>query len=226
MAAGQNRNVLQHGLPTIPESGRLHRGDIQGATELVHHQGGERLAFHLLGDDHERLAHLSHLLQEGQQVLHAADFLFVDQQHGFFNGGFHPLGIGDEVRGDIPPVELHALDDIQRGGHGFRFLDRNDAVLADLFHRFGNQVADRRVVVGGNGADLGDFFLRLAGSAELLEFFNHQLDGPIDPSFDLHRVAAGRNVLRALAVDRLRKNCRGSRPVAGHIAGLAGHFAD
>src|SRR5437899_4377541 len=28
--------------------------------------------------------------------------------------------IGDEVRGDIPPVELHALDDIQRGGHGFR----------------------------------------------------------------------------------------------------------
>jgi hypothetical protein len=44
-------------------------------------------------------------------------------------------------------------------------LDRDDAVLADLLHRLGDEVADLGVVVGGDGADLGD--LLLAGRRDL-----------------------------------------------------------
>ena len=36
------------------------------------------------------------------------------------------------------------------------FLDGDGAVLADLVHRVGDDVADFRVPVGGNGGDLRD----------------------------------------------------------------------
>ncbi len=37
-------------------------------------------------------------------------FLSVIRMYGFVDHGFHPLGIGDEVGGDVAAVELHALD--------------------------------------------------------------------------------------------------------------------
>ena len=51
--------------------------------------------------------------------------------------------------------------DVQGGRHGLGFLNRDDAILADLLHRLGDEFADRLVVVRGDGADLGDLFLVL-----------------------------------------------------------------
>ena len=82
----------------------------------------------------------------------------MDQDDGVFENGFHALGIGDEVGREVAAVELHAFDDFQLGLHRLGFFDGDDAVFADLLHGFGNDVADGLVVVGRDGADLGDHF--------------------------------------------------------------------
>ena len=54
LAAGQDRDVLEHGLAAIAEAGGLDGQDVDGAAQLVHHQGRQRLAIHVLGDDQQR----------------------------------------------------------------------------------------------------------------------------------------------------------------------------
>ena len=60
----------------------LHGAGVERATQLIHNEGGERFAFHFLGDDQERLAGTSDLLEHGQQVLHVADLLLMNQGVG------------------------------------------------------------------------------------------------------------------------------------------------
>ncbi len=105
-----------------------------------------------------------------------------------------------------------------------RFFDRDHAVLADLLHRVGDDVADGLIAVGRNGADLRD---HLAGNRlrELLHFFDGHFDGLLDAALQRHRVRAGRNGLHAFAEDRLRQNGGGGGAVAGHVGGLRRHFA-
>src|SRR4051812_43033873 len=43
-AAREDRDVLQHGLATITEAGRLHGGDLEDAADVVHDQRGKGLA--------------------------------------------------------------------------------------------------------------------------------------------------------------------------------------
>ena len=121
---------------------------------------------------------------------------------------------------EVAAIELHALDDLERGLHGLGFFDRDDAVLADLLHRFRDDRADRAVAVGRDGADLGD---RVAAHrlGERLELLDDDLDGLVDAALDFHRVGAGHDVLGALAVDGLREHGRGGGAVAGDVAGLA-----
>ena len=56
LAAGEDRDVLQHRLAAIAEPGRLHGDGVERAADLVHDQRREGLALDVLGDDHERLA--------------------------------------------------------------------------------------------------------------------------------------------------------------------------
>ena len=82
LAAGQDCDVLQHGLAAIAEAGSLDGRDLQRATQLVDDESRQRFAFHVLSDDQERLAALGDLLEQRKQVFHRADFLFVDQDVG------------------------------------------------------------------------------------------------------------------------------------------------
>ena len=58
----------------------------------------------------------------------------------------HAVGVGDEVRRDEALVELHALGELQLERRGARLLDGDDAVLADLVERVGDQLADLAVL--------------------------------------------------------------------------------
>ena len=148
LAAGEGGDVFEHGLAAIAKAGGLDGGALQRAAELVDDQGRERFAFDVFGDDQEGLAHLGDLLEQRKQVLHRADFLFVDQDADVFEHALHALRIGDEVGREVAAVELHAFDHFQRGLHRLGFLDGDDAILADLLHGFGDDAADLLVVVG------------------------------------------------------------------------------
>ena len=82
-------------------------------------------------------------VKQRQHVLQAADLLLVDEDVGVFEDGFHRFGVGHEVRREIALVELHAFDDVEGGFDRLGFFDRDGAVLADLVHRVGDDLADR-----------------------------------------------------------------------------------
>src|SRR4029077_14432938 len=142
LAAGEGGNVFEHRFAAIAEARGLHRGALQSATELVDHQGGQRFAFDVFRDDEQRLAGLGDLLEQREQVLPGADFLFVDQDAHILEDALHALGIGDEVGREVAAVDVHAVHDFQRGLHGAGLFHGDDAVLADLLHVFGDDAAD------------------------------------------------------------------------------------
>ena len=156
LAAGEDGDVAEHGLAAIAEARSLNGRDVQGAAQLVDDQGREGFAVHVLSNDDERLAVAGDLLEQGEQIFHGADLLLVDQDVGLFLHRFHAVRIGDEVGAQVAAVELHAFDDFELGFEGLRLFDSDDAVLADLLHRLGNDVADGVIGVGGDGADLSD----------------------------------------------------------------------
>ncbi len=84
LAAGEDGDVLEHGLAAVAEAGGLDGADVERAAELVDHQGGEGLALDILGDDQEGFALLGDLLEDRQEVLHVRDLLLEDQDHGAF----------------------------------------------------------------------------------------------------------------------------------------------
>jgi hypothetical protein len=207
------------------EAGRLHRRDVQRAAQLVDHQRGERLTFDVLGDDEQRFAHPRDLLEDRQQILHRADLLLVDENHRILEHHFHPLRVRHEVGRQVPAVELHPLDHLERGLERLGFFDRDDAVFPDLLHRLGDDLADGLVVVRRDRPDLRDH-VALDRLRPLLEVGNDRLDRALDAPLEVHRVRAGRHHLRALAVERLRQHRRRRRAVTGHVRRLARHFAD
>jgi len=83
----------------------------------------------------------------------------MDQHVGVFENRFHRRRIGDEVGREIAAIELHAFDPLDLGAQALAFVDGDHAVLAHLVQGVGQQLADFGVVVGGDGADLGDLFL-------------------------------------------------------------------
>ena len=97
LAAGQDRDILQHGLAPVAEARGLYGHSLQRATQLVDHQGGQRLAFNIFRHDQQRLAALGDVFEDREQVFHGRDFLFVDEDVSVFEHRFHALRIGDEV---------------------------------------------------------------------------------------------------------------------------------
>ena len=155
-ATGEDRDVFEHGLAAIAEAGSLDGGNLEGAAELVHHERRERFAFDVFRDDRGAACRSSRPSRAAEAVLQARDLLLVDEDVRVLEDGFHRLGVGHEVRGEVAFVELHAFDDVERGLDRLGFFDGDRAVLADLVHRVGDDFADRRVPVGGNGRDLSD----------------------------------------------------------------------
>src|SRR5579863_228305 len=156
LAAGEDRDVLEHRLAAIAEAGRLDRRDLEAAAQLVDDQRRQSLALDVLGDDDQRLAALHHRLENREHRLQRGELLLVDENIGLVELGDHLLGVGDEIGAEIAAIELHALDDVELGLGGLGLFDGDDALVADLLHRLGDHVADRLVAVGGDRADLRD----------------------------------------------------------------------
>src|ERR1017187_10162877 len=225
LAAGQDRDVLQHGLAAIAEARSLDGRDLQTTAQLVDDQRGECLAFDVLSHDQQRLAGLNHCFEQRQQFLQAGELLFVDQDVGVFHLNAHLVGVGDEVGRDVAAIELHAFDHIELGLKRLRLFDRDHALVADFLHRIGKELADLDGAVGGDGADLGDLFVRGDLLGVGLEVLDDGFDREIDAALEVHRVHARGYRLAAFAHDRRGQHGRGGGAVAGLIGGAGSDFA-
>ena len=225
-AAGQDGDVFQHGLATVAKARGLDGDGLEDAADVVHHQGGERFAIDIFGDDQQRTAGLGDLLEYRQQVADVGDLLVVQQDEGIVQDGDLLVRIVDEVGRQVAAVELHAFDDFQFAFQRLAVFDGDDAFLADLVHRIGDDLADFGVGVGRNRTDLGDFLGRGAGLGILLEFFDDGDHGLVDAALEVHRVHAGGDVLHAFADDRLGQHGGGSGAVTGDVGGLGSNFLD
>ena len=225
LPAGQDGDVLEHGLAPVAEARGLDGAALEGALELVDDQGGQRLALDLFGDDEKRTAHLGHVLEQGQEFSQVGDLLLMEKNQRIVEDAFHAVGIGDEIRGQVAAVELHALDDVHGRFEPLGFLDRDDAVLAHLVHGIGDDLADVGIVVGRDGADLGDHF---AGhfAALLLEVFDDDRGGFLNPLLDHVGIGAGRDVFQSFGIDGLGQDRSRRGAVAGHVRGLGRDFLD
>src|SRR5256885_1814618 len=215
LAAGQDSDVLQHGLAAIAEARSLDGRDLQAAAETVDHKGGQRLAFNVFGDDDQRLAGLHHGFEQRKQLVQRGELLLVDQDVGVVHFNAHLVGVGDEVGRDVAAVELHAFDDVEFGFERLGFFNRDDALVADLLHGIGQELADFRVAVGGDGADLRDFLVRGDLLGVLDEIGDHGFHRQIDTALQIHRVHAGGNRLGAFTDDRRRDDGCGGGARAG-----------
>jgi hypothetical protein len=97
-----------------------------------------------------RGAGVGDLAEDREQVLGARDLLLVDEDVGLVEVDFHVGGVGDEVGAEVALVELHALDEFDVGLEALALFDGDDAVLADLVHRLGDDLADLGVLVGAS----------------------------------------------------------------------------
>ena len=221
LATGQHGDVLEHGLATVTEAGRLDGGDVEGATHLVHDERGQGLTVDVLGDDEQRLAGLHDLLEHREDVGDGRDLALVDEHVGVLEDGFHALGVGDEVGADVALVELHALGELELGARGRGLLDGDDTVLADLVERVGDRGADLLVLRGERG-DLGDLVLGLDLAGGVEQLGGDGLDGLVHPALQTRRGRTGRDVAQALVHHRLGEDGRGRRAVTGDVVGLGG----
>src|SRR5882724_2770618 len=191
LTAGQHCDVLQHGLAAIAEARGLHSGNLEAAAQTVDDEGGESFAFDVFGDYHKRLAALHYGFQQRKQFIQLRKLLFVDQDVGIFHFNAHLVGVGDEVGRDIAAVELHAFDDLEFGLVRLGFFNRDDALVADLLHGVGEELADFHVAIGGDSADLGDFLVRGDLLGVLDEVGDHGVDSQVDTALQIHRIHAG-----------------------------------
>ena len=137
----------------------------------------------------------------------------------------HLVRIGDEVRREIAAVELHTFNDIHFGFCGLGFFNRDHAFIADLLHRIGNHLADERIAIGRDCADLSDF----ARGLHFLRASLNVLDGDfrchVDATLQIHRVHAGGDIFHAFTNDGLCENGSGCGAVASDVVRLGSDFA-
>jgi hypothetical protein len=81
-AAGQDRDVFQHGLAAVAEARGLHGSDLEAAAQLVHDEGREGFAFDVFRDDEQRTARLHDGFEHRQHRLQRGELLLVEQDVG------------------------------------------------------------------------------------------------------------------------------------------------
>src|SRR6266511_456480 len=216
LGAGEDGDVLEHPLAAVAEARSLDGDCREGPPELVDDDRRQRLALDVLRDDEQRLAGLDHLLEHRQEILDGPDLLVRDQDVRLVEHRLHALGVGDHVGREVALVELHALGELELEPEGLALLDVDDAVLADLLDRIRDDVADL-ALARRDRCDPGDVLLARDLLRLSLEALDDVVDGLLDAALQPHRVRAGSDVLQALADDRLGKDGRGRRAVAGDV---------
>ncbi len=148
----------------------------------------------------------------------------MDEHQRILEHRFHLLRIGDEVGREVAAVELHPVDGLEIRLEPLRFLDRDHAILADLLHRLGDQIADLLIVVCRDGTHLGNLLAPSGRNGDRLELLDDGGDGLVDAALERHRIDAGGDVLEALTEDRLSEHSGGGGAITGDVRRLGRDF--
>ena len=221
-AADHDGDILQHRLPTVAVTGSLNRHAAERTSQLVDHQGRQGLALNFLSDDQQGLAGVDHLLEHRDQVLDVRDLLLVNQDVAVFQHRLHRRRVCDEVGREVSAVKLHPLDDRVIRLKALALFDGDHAILANLFHRVREDVANLRITVRGDGRDLGDRLLVATLDRHGLQLGDHVLDRLVHAPLHLDRVDARNHRPQTLNVDRFRHDGRRRGAITSHVGGLAG----
>src|SRR5690606_7995498 len=196
--AGQDGDDLQHGLAAVTKARRFDYGALDDATHVVHHQGGQRFAFHVLGNDQQRLAGLGNGFQHRQQFADVGDLLVDQQDVRVLKLNRHLFLVVDEVRAQVAAVELHAFNHFQLVLQAATFFHGDNTVGGELavtvgyfFHGVGDDVAHGAVAVGRNRSDLFDRLAIFYRRGQLFQLFHDSGHGLVDAALQVHRVHAG-----------------------------------
>src|SRR5208337_4945238 len=189
-------------------------------------QRRERLALDVFGDDQQLPAALGDGFEQRQQFADVGDLLVHQQDQRLFELGALTLLIIDEIRRQIPAIELHAFDHFELVLEALTLFDGDHALFADLRHGIGNRLADALVSVRGDRADLRNRFRIFAGLGELLELFRGRNDRLVDAALQVHRIGTRGDRFQALADDGLCEHSGGGGAVAGFIGSIGRHFLD
>ena len=226
LAVSQHRDVFEHGLAAIAETRGLDCGYVQYTAQAIDHQGGQGFFLDVLSDDQQGFAGTGDLFENGDQILHQANFLVGDQDVGIIQHRLHALGIGGEVRGDVALVEAHPFGDFEFGGHRFAFFEGDDALLAHFVHGVGNHPTHFFVVTGGNGAHLGDGNAVADWLGVLLNLAHQEFGGLVDTTLQGDGIGAGSHVAQTCLDHGVGQDRGGGGAVTGGIIGFAGGLAD
>jgi hypothetical protein len=219
-AAGEDGDVTEVGLAAVAEARRLDGADVEHALEAVDHERRERFALDVLGDHDQGLARARRGLEDRQEFAHVRDLAVVDEDQRIRELGRQLGEVGREVRREVALVEGHALDDLDLGLEPGVLLDRDHALVADLLERAGEHLADARVVVRGERADVRLLGARLHLARLRADRLDRGRDRLIDPVAQLDRAHSRGDVLQAFVEDRRGEHRRGRRAVAGDVVRL------
>lgn len=136
----------------------------------------------------------------------------------------HFVSVGDEVRRQVATVELHAFNDFELGFQRLGFLDGDNTFVADFLHGFGNVLTDLLVAIGGNGADLCNFFRSRDGLGRSFQRLDSFSSSKIDAALQIHRIHAGSNCFCAFLDDGLSQNSCGCCAVTSDVVGFGSNF--
>ena len=139
--------------------------------------------------------------------------------------GDHLLAVGSHVGGGEALVEFKAFGDGEFVIHGFRFRDRNDAVLADFLHRLGDELADFGIAAR-DGRDGLDVRVRVNRAGSGAQFLGDRFAGFFHAGADEDGVRPFLDGRDAVMDHRLGEQGRGGRAIACHVVGLVRDFID
>ena len=166
---------------------------------------------------------MSDRFDNGKNFLNRRNLLICDEYQRIIVNGNHFIGIGNHVCGSIAPVETHTVNGGEFGFHGLAFLNGNNAVFADLFHCFGNKLADGFVTCG-NRSYLSDRVFGFYRFTYRFELFDGNVDGFCDTFFQNDGICAGGKVFKPFAYHCLSENDCGCCSVARNVVRFGGNL--
>lgn len=179
-STGGNGHVLHRRFPVVAEAWGLDCGDLESDLQPIDDQGGQSLAVDVFGDDDQRLPLRIGQLEGRDDALDGGDLLVAEQDQGILELDLGALARVYEVGGDVPSVELHALDDFQFVDQGLAVFHGDDALFANFLHGVGDEFSDGDVAVGRDRRYLGNFLGRRHGFAQVFQLVLDHFHGQHD----------------------------------------------